>query len=58
MRFSNYVHYYLLNGFRVFGIRLGTIIYAVLVVIGQIVFAAGAYLNTLWIMLLGRLIFG
>ncbi|XP_050425952.1 major facilitator superfamily domain-containing protein 1-like [Adelges cooleyi] len=43
---------------RVFGLRLGTIIYALLVVIGQIVFAAGAYFNTLWLMLLGRLIFG
>lgn len=42
----------------VFGIRLGTVIYALLVVLGQLVFAAGAYLNTLWIMLLGRLIFG
>ncbi|KAL5237205.1 hypothetical protein ACI65C_004615 [Semiaphis heraclei] len=42
----------------VFGIRLGTVIYALLVVLGQIVFAAGAYLNALWIMILGRLIFG
>ncbi|XP_025191928.1 major facilitator superfamily domain-containing protein 1-like [Melanaphis sacchari] len=42
----------------VFGIRLGTIIYALLVVLGQIVFAAGAYLNALWVMILGRLIFG
>ncbi|XP_050529297.1 major facilitator superfamily domain-containing protein 1 [Daktulosphaira vitifoliae] len=43
---------------RVFGLRLGTIIYALLVVIGQVVFASGAYFNRLWIMLLGRLIFG
>ncbi|XP_060859207.1 major facilitator superfamily domain-containing protein 1-like [Metopolophium dirhodum] len=43
---------------RVFGIRLGTVIFALMVVLGQIVFAAGTYLNTLWIMILGRLIFG
>jgi len=29
-----------------------------LVVLGQIVLAAGVYLNALWIMILGRLIFG
>lgn len=51
-------HYHIFNIFRVFGIRLGTVIYAVLVVIGQLIFAAGTYLNTLWFMLLGRLIFG
>jgi len=50
--------HYLLYFCSVFGIRLGTIVYALLVVLGQLVFAAGAYVNTLWIMLLGRLIFG
>lgn len=42
----------------VFGIRLGTIIYMGLAMIGQIIFAFGAMINTFWVMLLGRFIFG
>lgn len=43
---------------RVFGIRLGTCIYAVLVVFGQLIFAAGVYSNSLWLAILGRFVFG
>nr|CAD7398538.1 unnamed protein product [Timema cristinae] len=43
---------------RVFGIRLGTVIYATIVVIGQLIFALGGYLNTFWLMVMGRFIFG
>ncbi|CAO1362935.1 unnamed protein product [Diamesa hyperborea] len=43
---------------RVFGIRLGTIIYMFILLIGQLVFAMGAMLNVFWLMLLGRFIFG
>lgn len=43
---------------KVFGIRLGTIIFSSIVTIGQIVFATGALLNAYWLMCLGRLIFG
>ncbi|XP_076658606.1 lysosomal dipeptide transporter MFSD1 [Halictus rubicundus] len=43
---------------RVFGIRLGTIIYMGLTLIGQIIFAAGAIVNTFWLMMLGRFVFG
>lgn len=42
----------------VFGIRLGTIIYMALAMIGQIIFAFGAFVNIFWLMLLGRFIFG
>ncbi|KAL1260191.1 hypothetical protein QQF64_008018 [Cirrhinus molitorella] len=50
-----------LGGFlldRVFGIRLGTIIFALFVLIGQIIFAAGALANHFWLMNLGRFVFG
>lgn len=43
---------------RVFGIRLGSIIFSAIVVIGQLVFAAGAYTHKIWAMDLGRFIFG
>lgn len=43
---------------RVFGIRLGTIIYMFILMIGQLVFAFGATVNGFYIMLLGRFIFG
>ncbi|KAF4526046.1 hypothetical protein B566_EDAN000840 [Ephemera danica] len=43
---------------RVFGIRLGTVIYALLVVLGQIVFAMGGLVNAFWLMVVGRFIFG
>ncbi|KAK9509921.1 hypothetical protein O3M35_004808 [Rhynocoris fuscipes] len=42
----------------VFGIRLGTVLYALIVFIGQLVFAFGSLLDSFRIMLLGRLIFG
>lgn len=50
-----------LGGFlidRVFGIRLGTIIYLFILLIGQLLFATGGLLNTFWIMIAGRFIFG
>lgn len=43
---------------RVFGIRLGTIIYLFILLIGQLIFASGGLLGTFWIMILGRFIFG
>ncbi|XP_023246010.1 major facilitator superfamily domain-containing protein 1 isoform X2 [Copidosoma floridanum] len=43
---------------RVFGIRWGTIIYMGLTLAGQALFAAGAYINAFWLMLLGRFVFG
>lgn len=42
----------------IFGIRLGTIIYMGLSLVGQIIFAAGAMVNTFWLMMLGRFVFG
>uniref|UniRef100_A0A6Q2YF87 Lysosomal dipeptide transporter MFSD1 n=1 Tax=Esox lucius TaxID=8010 RepID=A0A6Q2YF87_ESOLU len=50
-----------LGGFlldRVFGIRLGTIIFALFVCIGQVIFAAGALLDRFWLMEVGRFVFG
>lgn len=50
-----------LGGFlldSVFGIGLGTVIYMGLTLIGQIIFASGAMVNTFWLMMLGRFIFG
>lgn len=43
---------------NVFGICWGTIIFSVIVTLGQVVFAAGALLNIFWVMCLGRFIFG
>jgi len=43
---------------RVFGIRLGTVIYASLVVVGQIMFALGGVFDTFWLMVMGRFVFG
>ncbi|PKU40724.1 major facilitator superfamily domain-containing protein 1 isoform x1 [Limosa lapponica baueri] len=43
---------------RVFGIRLGTIIFSIFVCVGQVIFALGALLNTFWLMDMGRFIFG
>ncbi|KAL0274102.1 UNVERIFIED_CONTAM: hypothetical protein PYX00_006612 [Menopon gallinae] len=43
---------------RVFGIRLGTSIFAGLVVLGQLVFALGAVFNAFWLLIVGRFIFG
>ena len=38
--------------------QLGTIIFATLVLLGQVIFALGGILNKFWVMELGRLIFG
>ncbi|XP_028046162.1 major facilitator superfamily domain-containing protein 1 isoform X2 [Monomorium pharaonis] len=42
----------------VFGIRLGTVIYMGLTLIGQIIFASGAMIDAFWLMMLGRFVFG
>lgn len=42
----------------IFGIRLGTIIYMGLTLIGQIIFATGAIINVFWLMMVGRFVFG
>ncbi|CAG0878892.1 unnamed protein product [Darwinula stevensoni] len=47
---------YLLDS--VFGMRLGTVIFAAFVLLGQIVFAAGGLLDAYWLMMVGRFIFG
>lgn len=43
---------------RVFGIRLGTIIYMFILLIGQLIFALGGLLDLFWLMILGRFVFG
>ncbi|KAH8333164.1 hypothetical protein KR074_009826 [Drosophila pseudoananassae] len=43
---------------RVFGIRLGTIIYMLIVLIGQLIFATGGVLGHFWLMIVGRFVFG
>ncbi|KAG8195769.1 hypothetical protein JTE90_004776 [Oedothorax gibbosus] len=43
---------------RVFGIRLGAIIFSMFVLAGQLVFALGASVNMYWLMEFGRFIFG
>ncbi|KAL2095944.1 hypothetical protein ACEWY4_008092 [Coilia grayii] len=50
-----------LGGFlldRVFGIRLGTIIFGSFVFVGQIIFASGALAGYFWLMEAGRFVFG
>lgn len=50
-----------LGGFlldRVFGIRLGTIIFSSFVLVGQIIFACGALAGHFWLMEVGRFVFG
>ncbi|XP_049582226.1 lysosomal dipeptide transporter MFSD1 isoform X1 [Syngnathus scovelli] len=50
-----------LGGFlidRVFGIRLGTIIFSLFVCVGQLIFATGALVNRFWLMEIGRFVFG
>ena len=42
----------------VFGIRWGTIIYMALTMIGQMIFAMGAFVDAFWLMMLGRFVFG
>lgn len=43
---------------RVFGIRMGTIIYLFILIIGQIMFASGGLFNAFWLMVMGRFVFG
>lgn len=43
---------------RVFGIRMGTIIYMLIVLLGQLIFAAGGFFGRFWLMIVGRFIFG
>lgn len=43
---------------RVFGIRLGTVIYATFVLIGQLIFALGGVMDAFWLMVVGRFVFG
>ncbi|CAG2183238.1 unnamed protein product, partial [Oppiella nova] len=43
---------------RLFGIRLGAIIFSVFILIGQVVLALGAFFNHFWLMNFGRFIFG
>ncbi|XP_033208128.1 major facilitator superfamily domain-containing protein 1-like isoform X2 [Belonocnema kinseyi] len=43
---------------RVFGVRLGTVIYMSITMVGQFIFALGGLLNEFWLMMLGRFIFG
>ena len=43
---------------RVFGIRLGTLVFSMFVMVGQVVFALGAYFNSFTTMIAGRFIFG
>ncbi|XP_076824533.1 lysosomal dipeptide transporter MFSD1-like [Clavelina lepadiformis] len=43
---------------RVFGVRLGSIIFSVFVLIGQLIYALGATVEKLWLMDVGRFIFG
>ncbi|XP_067898254.1 lysosomal dipeptide transporter MFSD1 isoform X1 [Heterodontus francisci] len=47
---------YLLD--KVFGMRLGTIIFSLFVCVGQVIVATGALLNAFWLMELGRFVFG
>eukprot|EP00088_Acartia_fossae_P043034 TRINITY_DN4526_c0_g1_i11.p1 TRINITY_DN4526_c0_g1~~TRINITY_DN4526_c0_g1_i11.p1 ORF type:complete len:594 (+),score=70.30 TRINITY_DN4526_c0_g1_i11:122-1903(+) len=43
---------------RVFGIRLGTMLFAFIIILGQLMFAFGGFLDRLWVMELGRFVFG
>lgn len=43
---------------KVLGIRLGAIVFLALLIIGQLLFAAGAFMGHFWIMQLGRFIYG
>lgn len=43
---------------KTFGVRLGAIIFSMFVTVGQVVFALGALVNHVWLMDVGRFIFG
>lgn len=37
---------------------MGSIIYMFILMIGQLIFATGAMMDTFWLMILGRFVFG
>lgn len=43
---------------RVLGIRFGTMCFALIIVMGQALFAFGGFLDKLWVMEIGRFVFG
>ncbi|KAM7451827.1 Major facilitator superfamily domain-containing protein 1 [Porites harrisoni] len=43
---------------RVFGVRLGTIIFSLFVLTGQLIFALGGYIHSFTVMEIGRFVFG
>lgn len=43
---------------RVLGIRFGTMVFALFIVIGQVIFALGGFVDQLWVMEIGRFVFG
>ncbi len=43
---------------RVFGIRIGTVVFSALIVLGQVIFALGGFVNSFAVMLVGRFVFG
>ncbi|XP_045610044.2 lysosomal dipeptide transporter MFSD1 isoform X1 [Procambarus clarkii] len=43
---------------RVFGIRMGTIIFSTIVTLGQFIYAMGGIINQFWMMQVGRFVFG
>lgn len=43
---------------RVFGIRLGAFLFSFIIIVGQVIFAMGAFVNRFWLMQFGRFIFG
>jgi len=43
---------------RVLGIRFGTMVFAFIICIGQAIFSLGGFLDRLWVMEIGRFVFG
>merc|ERR1719384_1411568 len=43
---------------RVLGIRLGTMVFAFIICMGQGIFALGGFMDRLWVMEIGRFVFG
>jgi len=43
---------------RVLGIRFGTMLFALIIVMGQGIFSLGGFLDRLWVMEIGRFVFG
>ena len=44
--------------YSVFGVRLGTVIFATFILLGQILLSIGGFLDSLWFMDLSRFVFG